>query len=516
MDFQIKQRAVFLAVCSLGLACWWPFFRNSYLGMIFSGSSGMASAALLGIVVLSIGAFAVFCFVFPWNGMRASVSVCCVSCCAAFLSLVLSCVDGVLASAALALCVSLAAAASALGWFFVLCRIPWPASAAVLSTSFFLSFCLPYVAHFYGETAMLVINSALMPISASCLCAALFLFRFDGIFPEEGRTCERSTSNMRETVVVLLLFLVVGGVFRGCFGQGSLDYSPAAEGEFRYAIALVLSGVLIAFSLFFSRQRAFFVVLWAVLAFAFLAGLVFLSALSRPVDEVWSSVVITARTFMGFLLWMAVVYFCRVRDLQVQMRCAAALLLGSETLCLLLTAIVSPFANEVLGGYDSAMVSCIMALVLVAGSFVYLITMVVRGSFGKGPLEGGAASVAAGAPCVDSRVLPREVCCDGEADSALAASDGANFEGMLKGAVDSRKAACRTLSEKCDVTEREEEVLYQLSLGHSVKKIADTLFISPGTVQSHVKRAYRKLDCHSRQEVIDLVDKEMLKRTLGD
>lgn len=168
------------------------------------------------------------------------------------------------------------------------------------------------------------------------------------------------------------------------------------------------------------------------------------------------------------------------------------------------------------GGYDSAMVSCIMALVLVAGSFVYLITMVVRGSFGKGPLEGGAASVAAGAPCVDSRVLPREVCCDGEADSALAASDGASFEGMLKGAVDSRKAACRTLSEKCDVTEREEEVLYQLSLGHSVKKIADTLFISPGTVQSHVKRVYRKLDCHSRQEVIDLVDKEMLKRTLGD
>lgn len=45
-----------------------------------------------------------------------------------------------------------------------------------------------------------------------------------------------------------------------------------------------------------------------------------------------------------------------------------------------------------------------------------------------------------------------------------------------------------------------------------MKKVADTLVISAGTVQSHVKRIYRKLDCHSRQEVIDLVDEAMLDR----
>lgn len=122
---------------------------------------------------------------------------------------------------------------------------------------------------------MSAINSALMPVSALCLCAALFLFRLDNLFPEKEEGCEQFISDMRGMVVVLLLFLVVGGIFRGYFGQGSLDYSPAAEGEFRYVIALALSGSLIALSLLFSRQRAFFVVLWAVLAFAFLAGLVF-------------------------------------------------------------------------------------------------------------------------------------------------------------------------------------------------------------------------------------------------
>lgn len=516
MNFQIKQQAVFLSVCSLGLACWWPFFRNSYLGMFFYGGSlGAESTVLLGIVVLGIGAFAAFCFAFSWNMRRISVLMGCVSCCAAFLSLALLHVGGFFASAALALCVSLAASASALGWFFALCRIPWPVSTVVLSASFFLSFCLPYVAHFYGEAAMSAINSALMPVSALCLCAALLLFRLDNLFPEKEEGCEQFISDMREMVVVLLLFLVVGGIFRGYFGQGSLDYSPAAEGEFRYVIALALSGSLIALSLLFSRQRAFFVVLWAVLAFAFLAGLVFLSALSRPADEIWSSVVITARTFMGLLLWMATVCFCRGRGLQAQVRYAVLLLLGSETLCLLLTAIVSPLANGILGGCDPAMVSCVMALVLVAGSFVYLITMVVRGSFGGRPLEEDAAN-AADSSHIDSGAFSRQDCRSEGIDFALMACDGASPEGRVSGSVDGRKAACRMLAERYDVTEREEEVLYQLSLGHSVKKIADTLFISAGTVQSHVKRIYRKLDCHSRQEVIDLVDKETLERSLAD
>ena len=516
MISRIRQRAVFFAVCSLGLACWWPFFRNSYLGMVFHDAvSGISNSAFLGVVAFGVGLFAILCSVVPWSRKRADAFMGGVSCLAAFAVLVLLRIDGsVFASAALALCVAFAAAASASGWFFVLCRIPWSFSVAVLSVSFFLSFCLPYIAHFYGEAAMSALNGVLMPISALCLCVAFVLPSSYRTFPEEEKDA-KSVSDMKEMAIVLILFLVVGGVFRGCFGQGSLDYSPAAEGEFRYAIALVLSAALIAFTLAFSRQPAFFVVVWAVLAFAFLAGLVFLSAFARPADEIWSSIVITARTFMALLLWMVAVGFCRERDLQTQARCAAMLLLGVETLCLLLTAFVSPFVNEILGGYDPAIVSCVMALVLVAWSFAYLITLVVRGSFEMSRRQSGVSSIVDGSEC-DSFVLLEQDGLDGCCEKEGGVQQG-HFEDALSGGfsqdvVDGRKVACSLLAARHDVTEREEEVLYQLSLGHSVKKIADTLFISSGTVQSHVKRIYRKLDCHSRQEVIDLVDEEVRAR----
>lgn len=44
-----------------------------------------------------------------------------------------------------------------------------------------------------------------------------------------------------------------------------------------------------------------------------------------------------------------------------------------------------------------------------------------------------------------------------------------------------------------------------LSEGHSQKRIAELLVLSLSSVQTYSKRIYRKLDVHSKQEVIDLV-----------
>lgn len=523
------QQAASFAVCSIGLACWWPFFRNSYLGMVFYGdASGVSNGLLLGTVVSGIGAFGAICFFTPWTQRRLDAVSATVSCAAALFSGISGCVDGPVASVASVLCLSLAASSSALGWFSCLCRLSWPSSASILTTSFFLSFCLPYVARFYGEGAMALLNGALMPVSAACLCVAFALLRFDGASlanHEKWRPC----ADVKEMALVLTLFLMVGAVFRGCFGQGSLDYSPSAEGEFRYMTALVLSGGLIAFTLLFARQPAFFVVVWAVLAFAFFTGLVVLAALALPADEIWSSVVIASRTFMGLLLWMVAVRICQGLTARDQARCAIVVLLGVETFCLVLTAFVSPFAEMALGGFDPAFVSCVMALVLAAGSFAYLIVLVVRGSFGVGhgkesrrdSLAASTASSCGGAGGVRGEgsdlLAQNDIACDDSKDARsvwcargdAAKSDSLLSEQTMLDAADARREACRALSAQHGVTEREGEVLYLLSLGHSVKKVADTLVISAGTVQSHVKRIYRKLDCHSRQEVIDLVDETM-------
>jgi DNA-binding NarL/FixJ family response regulator len=42
-------------------------------------------------------------------------------------------------------------------------------------------------------------------------------------------------------------------------------------------------------------------------------------------------------------------------------------------------------------------------------------------------------------------------------------------------------------------------------MGHKQKKVAEALYISPGTVHAHIKRIYRKTGFHSRQDVLDYI-----------
>jgi DNA-binding CsgD family transcriptional regulator len=52
------------------------------------------------------------------------------------------------------------------------------------------------------------------------------------------------------------------------------------------------------------------------------------------------------------------------------------------------------------------------------------------------------------------------------------------------------------------LTEREREVLEQVALGLRSKEIARRLTISGETVNAHVKSIYRKLQVHSRAQLV--------------
>ncbi len=56
--------------------------------------------------------------------------------------------------------------------------------------------------------------------------------------------------------------------------------------------------------------------------------------------------------------------------------------------------------------------------------------------------------------------------------------------------------------EKIKLTDRETEVLEQLSKGLSYSIIADNLFISSGTVRKHIENIYKKLQVHNKIEAI--------------
>ena len=64
--------------------------------------------------------------------------------------------------------------------------------------------------------------------------------------------------------------------------------------------------------------------------------------------------------------------------------------------------------------------------------------------------------------------------------------------------------------EEITLTNRETEVLEQLSKGLPYTAIAENLFISPSTVRRHIENIYQKLQVHSKIEAVALAKKRNL------
>ncbi len=65
--------------------------------------------------------------------------------------------------------------------------------------------------------------------------------------------------------------------------------------------------------------------------------------------------------------------------------------------------------------------------------------------------------------------------------------------------------------EKIKLTRREKEIITELVQGHNVPQIAENLFISAHTVETHKKNIFKKLDIHNSIDLVKLVnEKELL------
>ncbi len=62
------------------------------------------------------------------------------------------------------------------------------------------------------------------------------------------------------------------------------------------------------------------------------------------------------------------------------------------------------------------------------------------------------------------------------------------------------------ITQEYDLTPREAEVALLLAKGRSLPFIQNELYISSGTAQTHARHIYKKLDIHSRQEFLDIVE----------
>ena len=74
---------------------------------------------------------------------------------------------------------------------------------------------------------------------------------------------------------------------------------------------------------------------------------------------------------------------------------------------------------------------------------------------------------------------------------------------------DLRHDACQAIAAQATLTEMETLVLEFVSMGYTVARIAQERGVTENTVRTHTKGLYRKLDVHSKQEVIELVKARM-------
>ena len=65
---------------------------------------------------------------------------------------------------------------------------------------------------------------------------------------------------------------------------------------------------------------------------------------------------------------------------------------------------------------------------------------------------------------------------------------------------------CRDIAARYGLTERETEVMISYAKGRSYARLQEDLHASRGTVTTHLRHIYQKLDIHSKQELLDLIE----------
>lgn len=74
-------------------------------------------------------------------------------------------------------------------------------------------------------------------------------------------------------------------------------------------------------------------------------------------------------------------------------------------------------------------------------------------------------------------------------------------------ASDAFSSACHMLSKSAHLTKRESDILVLLAKGHTIKSVASKFTVSPSTIKTQTHSVYTKLGVHTRQDLIDLVER---------
>ena len=68
------------------------------------------------------------------------------------------------------------------------------------------------------------------------------------------------------------------------------------------------------------------------------------------------------------------------------------------------------------------------------------------------------------------------------------------------------KENCEVIANRYLLSRRETDVLFLLAKGYNSAAIQEKLYIAEGTAKTHIRHIYRKLDVHTQQELMRMVE----------
>lgn len=538
----------------LGMSMFWPFFRYaSYFTLLYPQGRTVPSPLgpvsahvcfLFMLLALAVVAFLAHSGVSALLRRRRLV-VCSTIALGTVAALVAMLVDrAALPAAALWASVVLAAVSFLAGYLawadYYSCRFD-SLGLALLAASLLLSYILFSREGLLGSLAGGWLAALVIPAGTGLLWHASSQPQADLVEQAEPDRAERGlpaeaapfspAQLMHPLALVIAAFLLVGGAVRGV-----VDTHGAMTGT-RFGLSLFLTVSIAVACLAYLRRRrqltvtAFILLCWLALVTVFLLGLFVFLVLGRQL--LGGDVVVVSRTVMEFAFWALL---CRIAYTQRIEPVPLFLALGVsvETVSWLLSYAVVPSIDALTVGSASSssfVLGVIFAItMLMSVAMLAFAIRTARSSRGVAPLLVESLSALELGGGLDVRAL--DAAEDGNRDDAGRprlpddaehAPTGGDAgtpppgDGPASPASPDRRhgAADRAAEGSNDrdlaeylmrherLTAREAQVAVLYARGYSLAKVADELVITKSTAQTHIKAAYRKLDVHSRDELID-------------
>lgn len=470
----MEKRDWHIAVAAtVGMAFWWPMLRNSIVGFLLSpdlvGESWGRFA--LGVFLCSVAVFVAVGLGAHRRGGRLSSLAVMAPCLAASVSGLLLVADPADAQvAAIAVALTLACAYTVLPLAWAMLVIAWFGDSPkrmllVLAASYAASFVVGYLS--YAPEPWNFVR----PVGAPALSAAAWLYgrRIGGIVLEQsGRDSASRTARSAPLwdgksslyLLVLVIFLAAS-VATGFINLGSASYVPSANTLVRDTLNVVATLSIIAIIAASRHLERIKFTLMVVLIILLFCGIFLATLFQQSWFTVGVGLVQTSKSCFSLLLFMLVVLEGAGCGSCVRPVLAKFVLPTAASTCI--SYLIVPFAARGLGvayrdfwGILSLLLGFLLGVIL----FGFLSSIVVRYLPGMDTPE-------------------RE---EGQTESELVAA---------------------AMRQAYGLTEKESEVLALLLEGNTYKKIATLLFVSDSTVQSHAKSIYRKVDVHTKQQLVD-------------